>query len=176
MGAPHAIQDPRTPSLTAEGIRPDERGVRVLFVEHSPDYAALVCETLEGASQGTFDIRRAPQLDAAAEDLAFDGYDAVLLDCAPGPIGSRDRAIERAARLASRLPVILLTADEKAMPDPREDPCDADTLRDAMARSRLPGAILGAVRRHRRLGQQNTSEPIVHRFEGPLRCAKAKIG
>jgi DNA-binding response OmpR family regulator len=150
------------------GMRPDEQGVRLLFVEHSPEYATLVCETLDASTRGHFDVRHAPRLDAAVDDLRRGDYDALLLDFTARDGAAVEKSIESASRLASRLPVILLTGSD----DPQESTAPrVEDVRERMARSRLPSAILRAVRRHRRLGQQSASEPIVLR--DPLRALAA---
>jgi len=153
-------------------LRADEQGVRVLFVEHSAEYAALVCETLDCASHGNFEVRHAPRLDAAVEDLERGDYDAVLLDftrCAGDSGEDATDSIDWASRLASRLPVIVLTGEDEDLARAAEtEPVEEAAVRDRIEHSRLPEAILRAVRRYRRLGQQSASEPIVLR--DPLRA------
>ena len=145
-------------------LRADERAVRLLFVEHDSDYGDLVRATLDSATRGRFDVENAQRLDAAAARIGNGSYDALLLDFT-GIEGDERGAIEAAADLACRVPVIVLTGSEKA-PEagPPEDPAG---VRERLARSRLPDAILRAVRRYRRLGQQG-AEPIVLR--DPLRA------
>jgi hypothetical protein len=138
----------------AHSLRMDESAVRLLFVEHSPEYAALVCETLQQAPTGHFEVQHADRLDLA--ENSADGSDT----------------IEAAALIASRLPVIVLTgAASEATPqgvEVEKDALDEARVRDKIAESDLPGAILSAVRRSRRLGQTGASEPIVLR--DPLRA------
>jgi CheY-like chemotaxis protein len=157
------------PEIAQPGARERENEVRLLFVEHSPDYAALVRETLERAPRGRFEVCHANRLEAAVDDLAAGGYDALLLDWTGDHGGDDDGSttIDAATQIASRLPVIVLTGSED---DPRIAPAPdpASAIHDGIAHSRLPDAILGAVRRHRRLGQQGAAEPIVLR--DPLRC------
>jgi DNA-binding response OmpR family regulator len=152
-------------------LRPDEGAVRLVFVEHCRDYAALVCETLESTCKGRFEVRKENRLDAAAHEVERGEFDAVLVDLT----GGSGLSIEDASTLATRVPVIVLTgseADESGDPELEAD----SVVLDRIARSRLPDAILSAVRRHRRLGQRGAADPIVLR--DPLRaCAKvfAKI-
>lgn len=148
-------------------VRADENAVRLLFIEHSPDYGALVRATLDGAAQGHFEVCNAPRLDLASREL-LDRFDAILVD----RTASSDEAATEvdellaASKLASRLPVILLTGNDRdAAPDPSQE---AAQVRGEIARSRLPGAILRAVRRYRRLGQNGAAEPIVLR--DPMRA------
>ncbi len=150
------------------GARERENDVRLLFVEHSPDYAALVLETLDRATRGHFDVRHADRLDAAVADLAAGDYDALLLDWT-GDHSSPDEGdatIDAASQIASRLPVIVLTGSEEH-PQQAAAPDEASAMRKGIEHSRLPDAILSAVRRHRRLGQHGATEPIVLR--DPLR-------
>ena len=151
------------------GVREHENDVRLLFVEHSPDYAALVCETLDQAARGHFQVRHADRLEAAVHDLARREYDALLLDLTGdhGTPPDCDASIDAASQLASRLPVIVLTGSEDDYRNaPRDD--EASAMREGIAHSLLPDAILSAVRRHRRLGQHGAPEPIVLR--DPLRA------
>ena len=95
-------------------------------------------------------------------------YDALLLDLTgdPGAPADSNASIDAASQIASRLPVIVLTGSEDDHRDaPRDD--EASAIREGIAHSPLPDAILGAVRRHRRLGQAGAAEPIVLR--DPLR-------
>ena len=149
-------------------VREHENDVRLLFVEHCPDYAALVCETLERAARGHFEVRHADRLEVAVHDLREGDYDALLLDLTGDPGAPADSAvsIDAASQIASRLPVIVLTGSENELRDaPRDD--EASAIREGIAHSPLPDAILSAVRRHRRLGQVGAAEPIVLR--DPLR-------
>jgi CheY-like chemotaxis protein len=155
----------------AHSLRMDESAVRLLFVEHSPEYAALVCETLQQAPTGHFEVQHADRLDLAARTIEDGDYDAVLLDLTENSADGSD-TIEAAALIASRLPVIVLTgAASEATPqgvEAEKDAHDEARVRDKIAESDLPGAILSAVRRSRRLGQTGASEPIVLR--DPLRA------
>ena len=120
------------------GVRQDETSVRLVFVEHSPDYAALVCETLEHARKGHFEVRHARRMDAALHDVEEGECDAVLVDWT----AHDDDAvtIEDASSIATRVPVIVLTGndDETA---PESDDSEA-AFRDRMADSGLPDTIL----------------------------------
>ncbi len=148
---------------------PEKDGeVRLLFVEHSPDYAALVCETLDRAAHGHFEVSHADRLDAAERDIAVGHYDALLLDLTGSDSSDgRSVTIDAASEIATRLPVILLTGSDEEHASPGQVD-EASAIREGIAHSPLPDAILGAVRRHRRIGQQGASEPIVLR--DPLRA------
>jgi DNA-binding response OmpR family regulator len=169
MGASHYHPSGTGPLV---GLRTDEHAVRLLFVEHSPDYAQLVCETLDKSSHGHFDVRHAPGLDSAANDLATGEFDALLLDLTRGANSGEAESIESASKLANRLPVIVLTGSEDEPPRTSGLATAVElgeaAVRERIARSRLPDAILRAVRRHRRVGQQDAAEPIVLR--DPLRA------
>ena len=146
------------------GPRQDESSVRLVFVEHSADYAALVCETLERTRKGHFEVRHASRMDAALHDVEEGECDAVLVDWTTqddDPV-----TIDAASSIATRVPVIVLTGnDDETMPEGDDS---VTAFRDRMEHSQLPDAILSAVRRHRRLGQSGSAEPIVWR--DPLRA------
>ena len=172
MSAGSYLDLDRDPGAGADADHPDarehENDVRLLFVEHSAEYGALVRETLDQATRGHFEVRHADRLEAAVDDLAAGDYDALLLDWT-GDHGSSDggdTTIDAASQIASRLPVIVLTGSED---DHRNTPApdEATAMREGIEHSRLPDAILSAVRRHRRLGQHGAAEPIVLR--DPLR-------
>lgn len=146
------------------GLRQDEGAVRLVFVEHSADYAALVCETLEQAPKGRFQVRHASEMDAALHDVEEGECDAVLVDWAADSAGPV--TIDAASSLATRVPVIVLTGNED---ETEAEGSESEALcRDRIARSGLPDTILRAVRRHRRLGSSGAAEPIVWR--DPLRA------
>jgi hypothetical protein len=167
MGAQRHLEPP--PS-EIQGLRRHEHDVRLLFVEQSPEYATLVRETLDVSSRGRFDLQYTSRLDAAVPDVANGDFDALLLDFTTRGSGANAESIDSASQLASRLPVILLTGSSAARED--ETPqIEEEAVRERIAHSRLPNAILRAVRRHRRLGQQSASEPIVLR--DPLRAMAA---
>ena len=160
-------------TITAEiphglgGFRPDEQAVRLLFVERSADYAALVHEALEHTGKGRFQVRHTGRLDTARAEAEAGALDAVLVDATPG--AAPGDWIEEASELASRVPVIVLTGSESE-DDAATTPEAASGLRDRIAASRLPDEILRAVRSHRRLGPRGGADPIVLR--DPLRaCA-----
>jgi response regulator RpfG family c-di-GMP phosphodiesterase len=150
-------------------IRSDESEIRLVFVEQSRDYADLVRETLESTSKGHFQVRNTDRLEAALHDVEEGACDAVLVDLTEGT--DRDAnpvSIDAASSLAIRVPVIVLTGsddDEKDL-EPVEDA--RAVFRSQMAHSPIPGQILRAVRRHRRLGSCGAADPIVLR--DPLRA------
>lgn len=157
-----------TPGFTngVGGLRPDEAAVRLVFVEHSAEYAALICETLDQTPKGRFEVRHASRLDAVVTDIESGECDAVLVDFTTGP-DAAGVSFEDASDIASRVPVIVLTGADNEVAEVDERDPEAE-LRDRMAHSRLPDAILGAVRRSRRLGQNGAAHPIVLR--DPLRA------
>ena len=148
------------------GVRADESAVRLVFVEHSADYAALVRETLEKTQKGHFEVRHASRMDAAVSDVEHGQCDAVLVDLTTGT-QSGTVTFEDASVIANQVPVIVLTGDDDENEDVNGADPEAD-FRDRIAHSRLPDAILSAVRRSRRLGQQGAADPIVLR--DPLRA------
>lgn len=149
-----------------QGLRPDESAVRLVFVEHSAEYAALVCETLEQTRKGRFEVRHASRLDAAMSDVEQGECDAVLVDLTTGP-QSGELSFEDASTIASRVPVIVLTGNDQNEAEVEGGAAEA-AFQERIAASRLPGAILNAVRRSRRLGQCGAADPIVLR--DPLRA------
>jgi DNA-binding response OmpR family regulator len=152
------------------GLRLDESEVRLVFVvEPGADYAALVGETLATTDRARFEVRHAPRLDAAWSDIEQGDCDAVLVDLTTGPKAGA-ATLEDASSMAQRVPVIVLTGDGES-PGEVEAADAATALRDRMAGSRLPEAILSAVRRSRRLGQGGAADPIVLR--DPLRAFAA---
>ena len=116
--------------------------VRLLFVEHSPEYAALVCETLDRSAHAHFEVSHADRLDVAERDLAVGDYDALLLDLTGSDNSDgRSLTIDAASAIASRLPVILLTgSDEERLALGQAD--EASAMREGIAHSPLPDAIL----------------------------------
>lgn len=144
-------------------LRPDENAVRLLFIEHSAEYGALVRAALDGATRAQFEICRAERLDVAAREL--DRFDALLIDLTASNDDSTGE-LDAASALASRLPVIVLKGNDLDGMCLRDG--DDTDLRGEIARSRLPNAILRVVRRYRRLGQNDAAEPIVVR--DPLRA------
>jgi DNA-binding NtrC family response regulator len=155
------------------GLRPDEGAVRLLFVERSSDYAALVCQTLEDTQKGRFQVHHADRLETARLHLEAGALDAVLVDLTEdSSSGSRGVSIDEASDLATRIPVIVLTGSEQADGETAEPDHEIEsTVLERIARSRVPDEILRAVRSHRRLGPRGGADPIVLR--DPLRaCAR----
>ena len=157
-----------TPECTigVGGLRTDEGEVRLVFVEHGAEYAALVCETLQQTRKGRFAVRHATRLEAAWTDVEHGACDAVLVDLTNGPQPC-ELTFDDASSISKRVPVIVLTGDDETDIDVDDADPEAD-FRDRMAHSRLPNTILGAVRRSRRLGQHGAIDPIVLR--DPLRA------
>ena len=158
-----------TANQTPGGLRIDEAAVRLLLVEQSRDYADLLCETLHTTEKAHFEVRSADRFDTARCEVEEGSLDAVLVDLTPcEDTESRRIRIDEASRLATRVPVIVLTGDE-ASETTSDD--DASRVREQIQASRLPDEILRAVHRHRRLGPTGKADPIVVR--DPLRaCAR----
>lgn len=154
-------------------LRIDESRVRLLFVEQSQDYAALVCEALKSTLKGHFEVVRSGEpLEAARSEVEAGQLDAVLVDLATHSDPEEHRVrIEEASSLARRVPVIVLTGDEEGGSGASELVSES-AVRERIAGSPLPDEILRAVERHRRLGPCCGADPIVVR--DPLRaCATA---
>ncbi len=157
------------------GLRPDEGAVRLLFVERSADYGALVRETLEHTRKGRFEVHHTDRLDAARHEVESGELDAVLVDLTVSPGADTDPrsvSIEEASDLATRVPVIVLMGSEQdEAPAEKSDGESESAVLARIACSRVPDEILRAVRRHRRLGPCGGAGPIVLR--DPLRaCAR----
>jgi DNA-binding response OmpR family regulator len=159
---------------TRGGLRPDESAVRLLFVERSSEYAALVRQSLEETHKGRFEVQHTERLDIARRHAEEGSVDAVLVDLTSSEAGSDGPAdlpvqIDEASSLATRVPVIVLTgSDTEEVTLERESETG---LLERIAQSRVPDEILRAVRRHRRLGACGAADPVVLR--DPLRaCAR----
>ena len=124
--------------------RQDAERIRILFIEHDPGCAELVCTCLRKAPLGTFEVSQAERLVAARERLQDQAYDALLVDLAHVE-GGRNAAMDAATELAGRLPVIVLTGTEDDTLGACGDPLER------VERSDLARKILRAVRRHRRM-------------------------
>ena len=156
------------------GLRQDEDAVRLLFIERSAEYAALVRETLEHTRKGRFEVHPVDRLEMARQELESGELDAVLVDLTLAPGADADHhsvSIDEASDLATRVPVIVLTGNEHDEADDRHENTSESAVLARIACSRVPDEILRAVRRHRRLGPGGSADPIVLR--DPLRaCAR----
>ena len=131
-----------------EDGRVDEQFVRILFVEERADFADRVRGILSSCRRGSFEIVRESDLVKAASQIRGETFDLLLLDLSLATV-DRAAAIELATDLAHRLPVVVLTGTEtlvEAGSDVR------DSLERCMEQADVPGKLLSAIRRYRRLG------------------------
>ena len=144
-----------------EEARVDEKFVRILFVEDRADVADEIQNTLVGTERGSFDVVRETNLVRAVAQIDGETFDLVLLDLSL-PNVERSTAIELANDLAHRLPVVVLTGTESLIGI-------GETLRSSLKacieEADVPGKLLSAIRRSRRLGTGLMS-PVFCRIEG----------
>lgn len=145
----------------AEEARVDEEFVRVLFVEDRTDFAEEIRCTLGQCSRGSFEIVRESDLVKAAAQIQGESFDLLLLDLSLETI-ERAAAIELAADLAHRLPVVVLTGTEALIEVGAQL---RDELRTCIADANIPRKLRQAIRRYRRLGT-GVMAPIFCRIEG----------
>jgi DNA-binding NtrC family response regulator len=131
-----------------EDGRVDEQFVRILFVEERADFADRIRGILGRCSRGSFEVVRESDLVKAASQIRGDTFDLLLLDLSLATV-DRAAAIELATDLAHRLPVVVLTGTEALL--------EADIeVREGVERciesADVPGKLLSAIRRYRRLG------------------------
>lgn len=131
-----------------DDARPDERFLRILFVEDRVELADEIRLTLGSTARASFEVVRESCLVEAAAQIRGDSFDLLLIDPLL-PDVERTAAIELANELATRLPVVVLTGTEIAV-TPGGEP--AKRLRDCVEQADLPGKLLTAIRRSRRLG------------------------
>lgn len=144
-----------------EEARLDEKFVRVLFVEDRTDVAEEVRVTLGRADRGSFDIVRESDLVNAVAQIRGDRFDLLLLDLSLSTV-ERSTAIELANDLAHRLPVVVLTGTETLAEAPPERRAG---LKARIEQADLPGKLLSAIRRSRRLGT-GIMAPLFCRIDG----------
>jgi len=126
--------------------------IRVLVVEDSEDYARLVAATLDRSPLAHFDVERVTSLDEALASVERSHYDAMLLDLSL-PDGCGAFTVAFGCAIADRLPIVVLTAtddDELAMTAVRAGAQDY-LVKDRVDRREVPGAVLRAIERRRRL-------------------------
>jgi len=145
----------------AEEARTDEEYVRVLFVEDRADFAEEVRSSLSRAHRGSFDVVRETDLVKAAAQIRGDSYDLLLLDLSLHDV-DRMAAVELASELAHRLPVVLLSGTE-GLADAARSPIRR--WKRCVEEADLPGKLLHAIRRYRRLGT-GLMAPVFCRIEG----------
>lgn len=85
--------------------------IRILLVEDNSNDALLVNELLKGSSQNTFETIHVPLVAKAAELLARESFDAVLLDLSL-PDGHGLEIVERINKASPARPIIVLTGSE----------------------------------------------------------------
>jgi DNA-binding NarL/FixJ family response regulator len=145
----------------AEEARIDEEFVRILFVEDRAHFAEQIHRSLGNASRGSFDIIRETDLVRAADRIGADVFDLLLVDLSLGCLDRR-ATIELATDLAHRLPVVVLTGLESFI-EPDSSGCAG--LEACIQNADVPGTLLSAIRRSRRLGT-GVMSPIFCRIEG----------
>lgn len=144
-----------------EDVRADEKYVRILFVGDQTDLSSEIRGTLVRAGQGSFEVVREADLVQAVALIGGETFDLLLLDISL-PNLARTTAIELANDLAHRLPVVVLTGTEAF--DDEALPVRAG-LKACVEQADLPGKLLSAIRRSRRLGT-GIMAPIFCRIEG----------
>ena len=144
-----------------EDVRMDEKFVRILFVEDRTDVADQVRGTLGRAGRGSFDVVRETNLMRAVALIEGETFDLLLLDLSLAN-GERSTTIELANDLAHRLPVVVLTGTEAL--EGGASPIHMG-LEACVEQADLPGKLLSAIRRSRRLGT-GVMAPLFCRIEG----------
>ncbi len=132
----------------AEDARLDEQYVRVLFVEDQGALAEEVHKILGRCRRGSFDVVRETDLVKAAAQIRGERFDLLLLDLSLSNL-ERSSAIDLANELAHRLPVVVLTGTEAL--DELGDG-GREQIAHCLEHADVPGKLLGAIRRSRRLG------------------------
>ena len=141
--------------------RVDEQFVRILFVEDRADFAETIRSILGRCARGSFDVVRQSDLIQAAAQIRGERFDLLLLDLSLKQV-ERTTAIELATDLAHRLPVVVLTGTE-ALAD--SGPGLDQGLERCIEHADVPGKLLTAIRRYRRLGT-GVMTPTFCRIEG----------
>jgi len=145
----------------AEHARVDEHFVRILFVEERAEFADRVRGLLGRCPRGSFEVVREQNLVKAAAQIRGDTFDLLLLDLSLENV-DRSAAIDLAADLAHRIPVVVLTGTE-ALVDPNAEVREG--VEQCLQHADVPGKLLSAIRRYRRLGT-GVMTPTFCRIEG----------
>lgn len=145
----------------AEHARVDEHFVRILFVEERAEFADRVRGLLGQCQRGSFEVVREQDLVKAAAQIRGDSFDLLLLDLSLENV-ERQAAIDLAADLAHRIPVVVLTGTE-ALIDPSTE--IRAGIERCLEHADVPGKLLSAIRHYRRLGT-GVMTPIFCRIEG----------
>jgi DNA-binding NtrC family response regulator len=141
--------------------RSDERFVRILLVEGRSELADEIRQSLGNAGRASFDVICETSLVEAAAQIRGESFDLLLLD-PQLPDVERHAALELASDLAHRLPVVVLTGTEALA----EAGIEVRTkLRSCVEHADVPGKLLAAIRRSRRLGT-GVMAPMFCRLEG----------
>jgi DNA-binding NtrC family response regulator len=141
--------------------REDEKFVRILFVEDREDVADEIRLALGQAGRGSFDVICEGNLVDAIAQIDGETFDLLLLDLSLPHI-ERSAAIDLATDLAHRLPVVVLTGTE----DLRDQtPSIRSGLKTCIEHADVPGKLLSAIRRSRRLGT-GVMTPLFCRIKG----------
>ena len=141
--------------------RDDEKFVRVLFIEDRTDVADEIRGSLGRAIRGSFEVIRETNLVEAVAQIEGESFDLLLLDLSL-PNVKRSTAVELANDLAHRLPVVVLAGTEE-LDEPDARICK--DLKDCIEQADVPGKLLSAIRRSRRLGT-GVMTPVFCRIEG----------
>ncbi len=138
-----ALPAPDSPALA---------GYRVLLVEDDAEYARMV-ERVMRRSRPPLAVDREERLGAGLDRLARGGYDALVMDLKL-PDATGRATLENACAQASDLPVLLLTStdDEALALDAIRGGAEDYLVKQRTHALSLPGAVLRAIERHRRLG------------------------
>jgi sigma-B regulation protein RsbU (phosphoserine phosphatase) len=145
----------------AKSARVDEKYVRILFVEDRTDVAEEIRDTLGRAGRGSFEVIRETNLVHAVAQIEGEIFDLLLLDLSLANL-ARSTAIDLANDLAHRLPVVVLTGIEEL----REELSPIEKgFKACIENADLPGKLLAAIRRSRRLGT-GVMSPLFCRIEG----------
>jgi DNA-binding NtrC family response regulator len=145
----------------AEEARADERHVRVLLVETEMELAEELRQFLGKTQRASFEVVCQKDLEDAAARVRCEHFDLLLMDLRLASL-ERTEALDLANDLAHRLPVVVLTGTEfvdGAAPSLRQ------RFARCIERSDVPGKLLSAIRRARRLGT-GVMTPIFCRIEG----------
>lgn len=144
-----------------DDARSDERFVRILLVEDRAVLADEIRQSLGQAGRASFDVVCETSLVEAAAHIRGASFDLLLMDPML-PNVERHAALELANDLAHRLPVVVLTGTEAFAGAGEEI---RQRLRTCVEHADVPGKLLSAIKRSRRLGT-GVMTPIFCRLEG----------
>ena len=136
--------------------RTDSPPVRVLLVENDPNDVVRVNAVLDKAAASSFTVRTVAEAPAAAQELAAESYDLVLLGLARTAL--RDGSGFEAIRgLGKALPVIVLSGydDEDVAVKAVQRGAQDYLVKESLTVDLLVRSIRYARERHRLLAEQN---------------------